>query len=417
MIFEGMDLKVVAAPTEDRTLLVVTFTGREQVPPAAQGAGELFLAKNGLSAVHVISKANHWWQTPEFGPALAAVRRYADDNRYIELVTYGSSMGGFGALTAAGRLCADRVLASVPQFSIDPAVVEWESRWIKDARKITFLKEQFGDLVGTADIIIMLDTLFVPDARHASLIAAHVPTRTIAVPFADHDVSRVLAEMGLLSEVTLEALRGRYDKVAFQARQRVARRRSPLIWSGAARLLAERNKLHLARLYNQRAVDMLLTNPPERIRPEQDRVISFHQRLLLEAGNAGEALAMLDRWALVKTFGWHEFMLLAQVHASQNDPRAIQAIALAVRDRPSDRQVLTEYVRIVAALASPHQAETLVAQVMPNLLAQSPLAIRAARMLQARNLDKAARRLAAAVLAKFPDEAHRLGSLATDARC
>jgi hypothetical protein len=113
VIFDGAGIRIVAVPRSSPGLLVVSFTGRDHAPPAATGAGEGFLTKNDIDAVHVISKQNHWWNTPDWPEALRVIAAYAVTRGEPDIVTYGSSMGarrarGFKTARSHARrgLCA-----------------------------------------------------------------------------------------------------------------------------------------------------------------------------------------------------------------------------------------------------------------------------------------------------------------------
>jgi pimeloyl-ACP methyl ester carboxylesterase len=116
MFFDGKDIriKVNLARPDDRKI-IVTFTGRTSAPPSAMGFGEAFLAKRNISAIHFISKDNHWWQTGEVKTGIEALRKNGIIRPDCDLTLYGSSMGGYAALMYSGELRPRRVVAISPQ--------------------------------------------------------------------------------------------------------------------------------------------------------------------------------------------------------------------------------------------------------------------------------------------------------------
>lgn len=412
MVFDGSDILVKARLNGRKEMLVVTFTGRDTDPPAPAGAGEGFFVRNGISAVHFISKANHWWQTAELDEAIARVVQLAQAEGFGEIVTYGSSMGGFGALIAAGRLGASRAVVSVPQYSINPVLVPWEERWQKDARRIAFCDEDMGARLGDCLVTILLDPLFEPDARHATMIAAHRPVQRINVPFAEHDVSRVLSDLDLLKDATLDAVHGRHDEVVFRARLRASRAGSALVWAGAARLLARSHKPRLACRYSRRGFGLLMQQAPPNPRPEHERLVVSHLELLISLGLFIEAHAALDRWEVLRPPGFHEFRLRAAAHAGllQGGP-ALHFLLAAARARGPDRAMQFQMVDTLRRFADAKMTGRVIAEFTARFLKSGSPGRRAAELLAAKGLAKQASALAAEVAARHPKERSRLQRL------
>lgn len=88
---------------------------------SARGTGS-----SGRAALFIQDRSRSWANDPHFEAILheALARIPLAEN----MVALGMSMGGFSALVAAQFLPLQAVLAFVPQYSIDPAVVA-ETRW------------------------------------------------------------------------------------------------------------------------------------------------------------------------------------------------------------------------------------------------------------------------------------------------
>jgi hypothetical protein len=402
-LVEGADLRVTISDVGARDILVVTFTGRDHKPPAAAGAGQGFFEKSGLSALHFISKANHWWQTPEFVPALKLARLYALQQGFKEIVTYGSSMGGYAALLATGALKADRAVVSVPQFSVDPAKVPWEDRWIKDQRRITYLNDDMPAMIGETDVIVFSDPLYEPDQQHVDLIAACRPVKQIRVAFAEHDVSRILAETDLLSSTTLAAIRGTIDPHAFVRSMRAARKTSPLLYGGASRLADRRGKRAAGRTLGERAMRMMASLPKEQLRPEHERLVQNWVGILVDAGDHTGALAALKTWA---SLGQREDFILRRYRARSlealgHGARALAEAVLSLRERPTERPTLTMVANWLRAYGDAAAGQAIFAEFSTAFLQSEALAQRLIKGLLAHGLETEARAMEALAAARF----------------
>ena len=357
-LFDGPGLRIAYLQRNSPGLLVVSFTGRDPAPPAAAGAGEGFLAKNDIDAVHVISKKNHWWQTPDWDEGLRLIRAYAAGRGAREIVTYGSSMGGYGALVASKALGAARVVTYAPQFSVDPVVAPWETRWLSDAKAIKFATTPFAELAAAQAVYIFSDPFFEADQRHVLEIARHAPVRHLKVAFSEHDVSRVLSDCGVLSTVTLEALRGTLEVNAFTHSFRTARKRTPLVYGGASRLLHQHRHTAAALLFGRHGFEMLAADPAGRGNAERDRMVLGFIGLLVEHKQATEALSALDRWTSrtpERQFAYERLRAQA-LNLLGQFPAALEAVNNAMSGRPSERGTHTVAAAILGGLGQPSES-------------------------------------------------------------
>jgi hypothetical protein len=344
VIFDGLGVHVFPVPRSSPGLLVVSFTGRDHAPPAATGAGEGFLAKNDIDTVHVISKRNHWWNTSDWPQALEAIKAYAATREARDIVTYGSSMGGHGALVASKPLGATRVVAYAPQFSVDPKLVPWEKRWLSDVRSIEFIGAPFTETVAAPDgIYILSDPFFEIDQRHVLEIARHAPIRHLRVAFADHDVSRVLSDCGMLSKITLQALRGELCFADFVRSYRTHRRRTSLVYGGASRLLHQRKRIGPALAFGRRAFEMLAADRSGKASPERDRLVTGYLELLVEQKRAEEALSVSAQWRDKRSGRHFVFRRLEAQALGQSGQlqAAFDVIERAMAERPTERKTHT----------------------------------------------------------------------------
>lgn len=279
-IFDGRDYIVCAIrhgrEASESGPVIVTFphAGR---PAATGGIGfaESFLKSKKIDACFVLNKKTDWFQSPELFTALQAVRDHVGQR---DIVTYGSCMGGYGALLSSGALAARRVLAVVPQYSIARDVVPFERRWKTAAHEIgDFIHDIEREIHPQAQVTLLLDPRN-DDRKQAALFPALADWNVVNMPFAGHMPLIVMQEGGVLSRFILAVLLG--DQVALPSTTEIlqSRRTSPLYY----RTLG----IHAARLGRMRIAEdaalfcEILEKRPyaEKVREVIDKMTMVRQR-------------------------------------------------------------------------------------------------------------------------------------------
>lgn len=251
---DNLVLRTVTGFSKD--VLVITFDSyTDEGTLDRPGFGENFLRSRRIDAAHVVPRYNRWYQYPEI-PQLASLLGGVAGG-YARTITYGSSMGGYAAIRLAGAVGAHAALAISPQFSIDPAVVPFDSRWLDDARAIDFSLERDWqpEFDGTAYIAYDPNDV---DARHFDLFAQRTRVIPIGLHGAGHPCTGFLAETNLLQRLVVEIAEERFDLAAFVAEARLRRRRSALFVSSLAdRCRNPERRVRLCR----RAAELAPDNP------------------------------------------------------------------------------------------------------------------------------------------------------------
>ncbi|MEO0750693.1 MAG: hypothetical protein AAFY25_02735 [Pseudomonadota bacterium] len=120
--------------------LVVSFTGVGK-PDTREQAEEFVSTSHMRGRNHVLFVADtlrSWYNAPGIHEEiLDLVESYKRTHKIKEVVTFGNSMGGYGAIIFAGALGAKSCLSFSAQFSADPQVVPEEERWMDYRGKIT----------------------------------------------------------------------------------------------------------------------------------------------------------------------------------------------------------------------------------------------------------------------------------------
>ncbi len=70
--------------------------------------------KRKINHINIYLTNNMWWQTWEMEPAIEIIQRLKEKYRFRELITYGLSHGGMGAILFSDRLMASACLAFSP---------------------------------------------------------------------------------------------------------------------------------------------------------------------------------------------------------------------------------------------------------------------------------------------------------------
>jgi tetratricopeptide (TPR) repeat protein len=224
-LFRSADLLVRKVGNHGAACCVVTFDSFTDFRTLDRpGFGEFFLDRAGIDAIHVLSRDNDWYQYPDIPAAMACVRAAAQG--YARVVTYGSSMGAYAALRLGGLAGAHAALALSPQFTIDPAIVPWETRWPESAKLYTPLWERTLPLPALPEAYIVYDPVD-NDRKHAALYAKHLQFKSIRLPLCGHPVTGFLADIGLLQVLIRAVCRRDFDPAKFEAQACAERHRSP----------------------------------------------------------------------------------------------------------------------------------------------------------------------------------------------
>ncbi|WJS83691.1 hypothetical protein [Paracoccus sp. TOH] len=204
---------------------VVTFSHAGLNPGNVRpGFAERWLRAKAVDGYFVLNHRTDWFQNDDFFPAIEAIRAHAGSR---PLVTYGSSMGGYGALLGSGRLRAERVVAVVPQFSIERAVVPFEKRWRKEAEALgAFRHDVTREIHEHARITVILDPRN-DDRHHLALYPLTRNWEVVALPFAGHMPLLVMQDARLLGGFVLPTLLGQPEsrppiRALLQGRRRSA---------------------------------------------------------------------------------------------------------------------------------------------------------------------------------------------------
>ncbi len=169
----------------------------------------------------VIDDSRSWMNGPRVAERIVeAVSRTRDRIGAERVVALGNSMGGTMGLVLSTLMPLDAVIALTPQYSVDPAVVPEEKRWMNYRRRIRDFRFRTVDslpVARTEFTILHGDT---PDELAHALRFPVIPGLPhFILPGRDHQLARSLHHEGLLAPVIWHAiaLRRRRTRQAVRA--------------------------------------------------------------------------------------------------------------------------------------------------------------------------------------------------------
>jgi hypothetical protein len=209
--------------------LVVTFSPRSpskwRKPAAKRKAwGAAFIASRGASAIHVKSGRNSWYRGPELKDFFLSARDEGLFAEFSNKMTYGGSMGGFGALSFSGIIGASCCLAYNPQINLGQSVRHWESRFV-EASKLDWSDDicDIDEQIASVSLpVVIYDPYYSPDRMQIDLLRSEHVTR-LRVPFVGHRMPEHLLNMKMLSWVFDQCRSGNLSVSEFYQRSRARR--------------------------------------------------------------------------------------------------------------------------------------------------------------------------------------------------
>jgi len=239
ILFDDDEVQIIFHPGES-DMLLVSFGPLNSLADGADFFGRPLAQRMKLSALGFMAKRPNWYPEASMLNALASTEELR--KRFPEVVTYGSSMGGYAAAKYSRPLGATTTLSLCPQWSINPEhAAGYDRRYER-----YFVEGRTGGPIGEHDvsgnIYVFVDPCCTPDFAHAS----RIPTaELVPVHSAGHHVAGMLAGTAAFqSLLTATRRRERGELAATVARLRrpsprrlvevikKAKRRHPE-WAGA----------------------------------------------------------------------------------------------------------------------------------------------------------------------------------------
>lgn len=167
--------------------LLITWSEMEMAADGVRFWGDRLAEQAGINAIGIMARRPHWFPRDAVEEVMPLIRPYLD--RFRERVTYGHSMGGYGALKFGRLFGASRAIAFCPQWSIAPADVgDFDQRYTRyfDPARHRDMAVQAAD--AAAKVFLFYDPWFEKDRAQIDRLAAVVPgARHVRMPMSGHD--------------------------------------------------------------------------------------------------------------------------------------------------------------------------------------------------------------------------------------
>lgn len=246
VIYDGNDIQVLMDVISD-VGVVYSFSGFEAHLSEKPAYGNGFIQKIGFTGVFFISKISQWWQSPELEDAILCASKHTE--HYKIKITYGQSMGGYGALLSSGKLKSFS-LVTAPQTTITTHDVPLHPVWKDHIQKFPLIRDNILDeLENSLGCLVIYDPLCDLDKKHFNYISNQSNISSIIVPFGSHYIPKCLTEMGIFSEIIKELMWNK-DASVQEIRKKIRSKRilSPTYVNEITRAVVKRNSKHLKKI-------------------------------------------------------------------------------------------------------------------------------------------------------------------------
>ncbi|WP_336011458.1 hypothetical protein [Acinetobacter calcoaceticus] len=199
IIFEDEHIRAIFLLGDSNTL-VLSFGDLITRASGLSVNAEKSLVKYQYNIIGIMPKQKSWFPQAsmiELAKTISPVLQ-----GFKNIVGYGGSMGGYAAIKYSNLLNMNRVIAFVPQYSIDPTQVE-DRRYAEffDAVANKDMQIQLPDVDAAREYVIVYDPYFSIDREHYLKIKELLPNlHTIHLPFTGHEALSVLASSSLLHD-------------------------------------------------------------------------------------------------------------------------------------------------------------------------------------------------------------------------
>ena len=199
IVFEDEHIRAIYLKGSTETL-VLSFGDLITRAKGTSINAEKSLSKYEYSVIGFMPKQKSWFPHASMMGALEAIQGILAE--YKNIVSYGGSMGGYAAIKYAKAFKMNRVVAMVPQYSINPEEVA-DRRYTDfyNAEVNGDMRIQEDDIVPECEYIIVYDPYFDLDREHYRKIKPLIPQlHTLHLPYTGHDAIAVLANSALLHD-------------------------------------------------------------------------------------------------------------------------------------------------------------------------------------------------------------------------
>ena len=243
IIFEDEHIRVIWMPGQSEQLI---FSFGDLITRAKGNNinAEKSLAKYQFNVIGIMPKERSWFPHKSMQAMLIAIAPIME--KFKQHIAYAGSMGGYAAIKYSQQLACQRVVALVPQYSIDPQDVDdprYNMFFHKDNNHNMRVTTQ--DVSTECEYIIVYDPYCVEDRRHYEKLKAVLPNlHTLNLPFTGHDAIAILASSELLNDF----LTREFDADFFYQKMRQVKKNSKFYYRKVIENLLPRHRFALGKI-------------------------------------------------------------------------------------------------------------------------------------------------------------------------
>lgn len=251
IIFEDDHIRAIHLPGTSATL-VISFGDLITRAKGLSINAEKSLQKYNYAVIGIMPKQKSWFPASSMQVLMQHLRPLLD--QYQRVVAYGGSMGAYAAIKYSNVLGLQRVVAMVPQYSINPDEVD-DRRYTDffDPALHSDMRIEKQDTRAECEYIVIYDPYYAEDSENFNKIQEVLPQlHSLKLPYTGHDVIAVLANSALLHDF----IERDYDETYFYQQMRAVKKNSKFYYrSVIARLLGTHNAA-LAKILKSRDLQL-----------------------------------------------------------------------------------------------------------------------------------------------------------------
>ncbi|VXA56686.1 conserved hypothetical protein [Acinetobacter proteolyticus] len=246
IIFEDEHIRVIFLKGSSDTL-VISFGDLISRAKGMSINAEKSLIKYQYNVIGIMPKQKSWFPKSSMLQMQQQIQPILQ--QFKGIVGYGGSMGGYAAIKYSNLLNMQKIVAFVPQYSIDPDVVQ-DCRYAEffDASIHQDMQIQADEVDSSREYIIVYDPYYAEDKEHFLKIQPLLPKmHVIHLPFTGHEALSVLASSQLLNDFVVKP----FEITYFYQRVREVKKQSKFYYRHVLDALLPRHHQALLKILQQ----------------------------------------------------------------------------------------------------------------------------------------------------------------------
>ncbi|MCH7384557.1 hypothetical protein MMP71_11940 [Acinetobacter dispersus] len=246
IIFEDEHIRVIFLKGSSDTL-VISFGDLISRAKGMSINAEKSLIKYQYNVIGIMPKQKSWFPKSSMLDMQQQIQPILQ--QFKGIVGYGGSMGGYAAIKYSNLLNMQKIVAFVPQYSIDPDVVQ-DRRYAEffDASIHQDMQIQADEVDSSREYIIVYDPYYAEDKEHFLKIQPLLPKmHVIHLPFTGHEALSVLASSQLLNDFVVKP----FEITYFYQRVREVKKQSKFYYRHVLDALLPRHNQALLKILQQ----------------------------------------------------------------------------------------------------------------------------------------------------------------------